>query len=238
MLKFTVLLYLILTSGERLSSIGPWGPSHKIMFSNENVRKLSEKCAFFSENGRFSKKKASTFYWKTLEEGTRLGTCLLGLALNLLLLTPWMIYQLEDIPFWSDCFINCRMLNCILYPSLSGAHFHLSVPYLEVCPIHSVTAEFLRSSGSSKQLESQLLPSNCMHVVTAYDFSDLSFATGIESNEEAMEEVNIDDEITLDVPQENNNNTDTRSNFASCMPNCIYISLHSGYSFSCIPVGR
>ena len=33
----------------------------------------------------------------------------------------------------------------------------------------------------------------------------------MENNDEVMEEVNIDDEITLDVKQENNNNNDARS---------------------------
>ena len=40
---------------------------------------------------------------------------------------------------------------------------------------------------------------------TAYDFGDLSYPTTMVEHGDEMEEVNIDDEITLDLEQDSNN---------------------------------
>lgn len=58
---------------------------------------------------------------------------------------------------------------------------------------------------------------------SAYDFSDLSYANTMENSDETMEEVNIDDEITLDIKQETN--TDTRRSSSSGSERTVDCSL-------------
>ena len=69
-----------------------------------------------------------------------------------------------------------------------------------------------------------------MITFAAYDLNELPFAsTTIENNDETMEEVNIDDEITLDIKQ--NDNTDARSEIKCELSNSTYMRVYFSFRF-------